>query len=77
MDHWYWVQAIVIALVIILFRGYLAAKDEGEKGLIFSLICASFCKLFLSGSYLDERLLFFLIGMCVYAMRKSKQNKVR
>ena len=69
--------AFVITLVIVLLRGYLSAKGEGEKGLIFSLICASFCKLFLSGSYLDERLLFLLLGMCVYAIRKRRLDKVR
>lgn len=67
--------AILIIVIVVLFRGYKATHGESEKGLILSLIFASFFKLFLSGSYLDERLLLFLLGLCVGAIRQVKRNK--
>lgn len=69
--------AILIAVIIILFRGYKATKEEGKKGLILVLIFSSFFKLFLSGSYLDEKLLLFLLGLCVCGIRQEKRERVR
>ena len=66
---------IFVFLVIVLLRGYLSSQGEAEKGLILSLIFASFLKLFLSGSFLDERLLFFLLGICVCNTRKKIKNQ--
>ena len=66
--------AILIAVIVVLFRGYKATKEEGEKGLILALIFASFFKLFLSGSYLDERLLLLLLGLCVCSIRQVKRD---
>jgi len=63
---------ILIAIVSILIHGYLSTREEGEKGLIQSLIAASFLKLFLSSSYLNERLLFFLLGICVGSIRRGR-----
>lgn len=63
---------IVITIIIILFRGYKSARGKGEKGLILALIFSAFFKLMLSGTYLDEKLLFFLLGLCVYSIRKTK-----
>lgn len=62
--------ALFIAMAVIILRGLLNCKDTYEKGFIISLIFASVFKLFLSGSYLDEKLLFLLLGMCVYNARK-------
>lgn len=68
--------AILIIVFVVLFRGYRATEEEGKKGLILALIFASFFKLFLSGSYLDERLLPFLMGMCVGSIRQGKRKNV-
>lgn len=68
--------AILIALIIVLFRGYKAAKEEGEKGLILVLIFSSFFKLFLSGSYLDDNFLFLALGLCVCSIRQAKQEQM-
>lgn len=65
---------ILILLVVAIFRGYKAANGE-IKAIILALIFASFFKLFLSGSYLDERLLMLLLGLCVCSIRKSKLNQ--
>ena len=68
--------AIFLAIIVVLFRGYISTKEECEKGLILALIFATFFKLFLSGSYLDERLLFLTLGICVCSIRKSNRDKV-
>ena len=66
---------ILIVLISILIRGYLKAENGGEKGLIMVLFFSAFCMLFLSGSYLDNRFLMFLLGMCVCSIRKAKRMR--
>lgn len=66
---------LFIAVTAVIVFGFLSAEDKEEKGLIFSLIFASFAKLFFSGSYLEERLLFLLLGMCVYSIRRRKNSE--
>lgn len=68
---------ILGACVIILLNGYITSDSDISRGLIISLVCACFMKLFLSGTYLDERLLLFLIGMCIASIRKKKMYKSR
>lgn len=63
---------MLITFGIILILGYRRADGQGEKGLILTLIFSSFCMLFLSGSYLDSKLLMFLLGLCVCSMRRGK-----
>lgn len=65
---------MLIAIIFVMLRGYLSAKQHLAKQLILALIFASFFKLFLSGSYLDEPLLFLLLGMCVGCIRKSNMS---
>lgn len=67
---------ILIAIMVILFCGYKSAKEGGEKGIILVLIFSSFFKLFLSGSYLDERLLLLLLGVCVCSIRQTKRDRM-
>lgn len=66
---------LLLACIVILFKGYLGADSDEMKGLVLALIFSCFLKLFLSGSYLDERLLFFLLGLCVANMRRKKDVK--
>lgn len=68
---------ILIALIVTLLRGYLCSAGSAEKGLIIALICSSFLKLFLSGSFMDDRWFFALIGLCVGAIRKSKYKNLQ
>ena len=66
--------AILIALTVALWRGY--RKADGEiKPLILLLTFSSFFKLFLSGSYLNERFLLLLLGLCVCSIRLAKQKQ--
>lgn len=41
------------------------AKNKALAATVTALFCASFAKLFLSGSYLHESYLFLLLGMCI------------
>ena len=66
------IGTMIFALIALtLLRGYLSAKTIECKGLIISLIFACFFKLFLSGSYLDEKFLFLLLGLCVAEIRRA------
>ena len=67
---------VLVALIVTFLRGYLCSTSSAEKGLIIVLICSSFLKLFLSGSFMDDRWFFALIGLCVGAIRKSKYKKL-
>mgnify|MGYP000008971825 FL=1 len=62
---------IFLLIAMTVLRGYLSAKTIECKGLIISLIFACFFKLFLSGSYLDEKFLFLLLGLCVAEIRRA------
>lgn len=66
---------LLIACIIILLKGYMGADSEKAKGLVLILSFSCFLKLFLSGSYLDERLLFFLLGFCVANIRRNSEIK--
>lgn len=67
---------ILMVLFGVFFRGYFCSKSIIDKGFLAMLMCSSFFKLFLSGTFMDERLLFILIGACVGVLRKNKDNKV-
>ena len=67
---------VLVTLIVAFLRGYLCSSSSAEKGLIIALICSSFLKLFLSGSFMDDRWFFALIGLCVGAIRKSKYKKL-
>lgn len=66
---------LLLLLIVTLVRGYINSINGNEKGLVITLLCASFLKLFLSGSYLDEGFLFMLIGLCVGIIRRRTQYK--
>ena len=68
--------AIFAALIITFVRGYRLCATDAEKGLMITLLCSYFFKLFLSSSYMNEKFLFLLIGFCVGTIRiESKKNK--
>jgi O-antigen ligase len=63
---------LFIAIIILLIKGVLCSPSEEATGLVLALSFACVLKLFFSGSYLDERLLFFLIGLCMSNIRRHK-----
>jgi len=65
-------SAFVIGVGIIMFMGGLRSKSNLVKAFIVLLICSSFVKLFMTGSYLSEELFFLLLGICVTQIRSNK-----
>ena len=64
----------LMILIYVLLRGYIGSNKSEERGLIIALICSAFLKLFLSGSYMDESLLFILLGICTGILRKNRKK---
>lgn len=56
--------AVLVLMMMMILRALQKIDNEMEKGFVWALVCASFFKLFLSGSYLDENRLFLLLGIC-------------
>lgn len=67
---------ILMILIYVLLRGYLESNKSEEKGFLIVLIHSAFLKLFLSGSYMDDKMLFLLIGLCVGLIRRGKYNRL-
>ncbi len=73
--------AIFAVLIITFVRGYRLCATDAEKGLMITLLCSHFFNLFLSGSFMNDRWFFALIGFCVGTIRagtirKSKHKKL-
>lgn len=67
---------IFIALLIRVVWSYIVAKNVEEKSFILLLITCSILKLMLSGTFLNEPLLFLLLGYSSQVIYKAKkQNK--
>lgn len=65
----------LIAVILVLFFGYKNETEDSVKFIIFAIICASFFKLMLSGSYLDEPMLFFVLGFCAENMTRAIKKR--
>lgn len=66
---------ILLLMVIVMIRAFIVAhKDKAWVFLFLTLFAVGGIKLFLSGSFLDERNLYLLIGFCVSTYR-GKPNK--
>lgn len=56
---------ISLSLVILVIKSFVSTKDSNQRAFILILIGPSFIKLSLSGSFLMEPYLFFIIGYCM------------
>ena len=56
---------IFLSLLLLFVVAYRKYHNTNIRSFLCVLMCASVIKLFMSGSFLDESLLFFLIGYCV------------
>lgn len=67
-----WILGITLFAILVLYiiRAFFKCKSEDEKVFLFILMVCGFFKLFLSGTFLDETLLFFLLGYCTNITRK-------
>lgn len=59
-------------VVYFVLRGLFSCKNSYERGFMFLLIVCGFAKLFLSGSFLNERFFFLLLGYSIRCIRKKK-----
>ena len=62
---------LLLAVVFVFLRGYSRSVGETGKVFIIVLIVSGFVKLFFSGSYLNEKYLFWALGVCVAVMRRK------
>lgn len=62
--------AVMIALIVLIIKALKCSKDGTVFYFILMLISLVFTKLMLSGSYLTEQYLYFLIGISVGCIRK-------
>ncbi len=66
---------IFMLLAWIPLKSLFKVKSADAKMLIWMYICMVFVKLMLSGSYLHESNLFFMLGMCLTMMRNQELTK--
>ena len=67
---------LFLMIIYILVRGYQKALNADTKKFILLLVCSSFLRLFLSGTFLNEELLFFLFGVCISQIRLKGNMEV-
>ena len=67
---------VLIWIVVTLIRGIYSGKSDFQKGFVLLLVCASFVKLLISGTLLNEPYLYLLLGYCVQLIRNRKSDRV-
>ena len=65
---------LLLFLVVIFIVAYSKFNNTAIRSFLCLLMCASVIKLFMSGSFLDESLLFLLIGYCVNVISKIRKK---
>lgn len=65
---------LTITLFVIIFRGYRSTFLQFSKEIFLVFFCSTILKLMVSGTYLNEPLLFLFLGLCVRNIRRAKQN---
>ena len=68
--------AVLIWMVIKMIRGINTAHDNFCKGFLLLLICCSFLKLLMSSTFLNEGLLYLMLGICVSYIRNRNTKPV-
>ena len=63
---------LFLLMAAFIIRGIKCSQPGPERAFILTMLCASFLKLFLSGSYLEEPGLYLLLGVCVGAARRYR-----
>jgi O-antigen ligase len=63
---------LFIALIFIIIKGFLSCNTKGEKSIILILSLSTIGTLMMSGSYLNDPLLFVLIGISVGSIRNGR-----
>ena len=62
---------LFVGLAVLLFKTLKRCRRGAEQAFVLVLICSFFVKLFLSGSFLSEKGLYLLIGMCAGVIHRG------
>ena len=66
---------LLLCLCVLVVRSLIVCNPEMRVMILILAFC-SFFKLFLSSTYLNEALLFMMIGVCVAQIRADKNKKI-
>jgi O-antigen ligase len=66
---------LFIVIIFIQLRGLKACKTLEDKGFLMLLFFCGFFKLFMSYTYIDEPMLYMLLGFAVGLKRRKYQTK--
>lgn len=72
---WIFGTLIIVAIFTIFFAGLKNARTTEQKVFIMLLFCSGILKLMVSGTYLNEYYLFFMIGYSVSMIRAKRAYK--
>lgn len=72
---WVFGSLLIVAIFAIFFVGLKKAQTTEQKVFIMLLFCSGILKLMVSGTYLNEYYLFFMIGYCVSMIRAKRAYK--
>lgn len=72
---WFFGTLMIVAIFAIFFVGLKKAQTTEQKVFIMLLFCSGILKLMVSGTYLNEYYLFFMIGYCVSMIRAKRAYK--
>lgn len=61
----------LIAIAATVVRGFCSESNKLQKSFLLLMGCTVLLRLMVSGTYLDETCFFFLIGLCVGAVRRK------
>lgn len=69
-------SALIIATFYLLINAFIKQQGEKQKTFFLLLICCFFVKLFMSSSYLQEPIFFFMIGHGVGILKNYKRRRL-
>lgn len=67
---------IILLLFVLLYRAMIKSRNLIEKSFLLLLFCSSIVKLMMSGSFLDESILFILIGYSLCIIKNRNKYEV-
>ena len=63
---------ISLMIIVAIVRAYIKSSNETEKSFLLVLFCSGFMTIMFSGTFLDERFFFLLLGYCFYLIHRSR-----
>lgn len=72
---WIFGTLLIVAIFAIFFVGLKKAQTTEQRVFVMLLFCSGILKLMVSGTYLNEYYLFFMIGYCISMIRAKRAYK--